>query len=157
MGGLVYAVFLIDVYCLGVKNAFWRTGTSSEIDEVLGRIAEFENMRDIDPACLAKVIAGAVAYAQSFGFSPHPDYRHASKLLDGIDPSTCATKFTFGRDGQPFYIQGPNESPAQAAAIARAIHAAGGHYMVAVPADDDEEAEQFRRAFGPLKPVDEYD
>ena len=33
-GGLVYAVFLVDVFCLGVKNAFWRTGTSSEIDEV---------------------------------------------------------------------------------------------------------------------------
>ncbi len=23
-GGISYAVFLVDVYCLGVKNAFWR-------------------------------------------------------------------------------------------------------------------------------------
>jgi hypothetical protein len=26
-GQFVFAVFLVDVYCLGVKNAFWRTGT----------------------------------------------------------------------------------------------------------------------------------
>ncbi len=156
-GELVYAVFLVDVYCLGVKNAFWRSGTSSEIDEVLKKISMFEKPREIDPACLAKFIAGAVEYAQSFGFSPHPDYRHAAKLLDGIDPSSCASEFTYGRDGRPFYIQGPNESPAQAAAIMRAIKPADGHFLVAVPPDDVDEAEEFRREFGPLEPFEATD
>jgi hypothetical protein len=155
-GGLVYAVFLIDVYCLGVKSAFWRTGSSSEIDEVIKKIENFEDMRDIDPACLAKAITGAVAYARSFGFSPDPDYRHAAKLLDGIDPSTCATTFTYGHDGRPLYIQGPHESPAEVEAILRVIQSAGGHFMVGGPLnDDDDEAEDFRSGFGPVERADE--
>jgi hypothetical protein len=154
-GGLVYAVFLIDVYCLGVKSAFWRTGLSSEIDEVLKKMENFESMRDVDPACLAKVVTGAVDYASSFGFAPDPDYRHASKLLAGIDPSTCASTFTYGHEGRPFYIQGPNESPAQAEAIVRAIQMAEGHFIVAVPPDDDDEAEEFRREFGSTERIDD--
>ena len=75
---------------------------------------------------------GAVDYALSFGFHPHPDFRHAATLLLGIDPATCPQEFTFGRDGKPFYIGGPNESPQRARAIAERIRDAGGHYMVEI-------------------------
>ena len=87
-------------------------------------------MRTITPACLVEIVKGAVEYAQSFGFRPHPDYRHASALLEGIDPSTCRNKFTFGRDGKPFYVRGPNESLAQAQAISRRVADAGGHFII---------------------------
>jgi hypothetical protein len=131
--GLVFAVFLVDTYCLGVKNAFWRAGTPGDFKELLDRMEETQTMHAITPACLVKIVHGAVAYAQSFGFSPHPDYRHAAKLLEGIDPATCPEEFTFGRDGKPFYIQGPNESFEQAEAIMRRIAAEGGHFMIGGP------------------------
>ncbi len=142
-GALVFAVFLVDVYCLGVKDAFWRAGTAAEIEDVIGRMERFEKMCPASPACLSRIVKGAVEYAQSFGFPPHPDYRHASMLLDGIDPSSCPNEFKFGRDGQPFYIQGPNESPAQAAAIAQRVHAARGHYIVSLSGDDVDESADF--------------
>jgi len=124
-GRLIFAVFLVDVYCLGVKNASWRGGTHQDLTDVIRKLEERQRMCAITPACLAKIVKGAVAYAQSLGFSPHPDYRHASTLLDGIDPSTCPNQFTFGRHGRPFYIRGPKESLAQAAAISQRIHACG--------------------------------
>jgi len=133
-GRLIYAVFLVDVYCLGVKDAFWRAGTHQGLKDMIQEMEKHQGMRAITPACLAKIVKGAVAYAESFGFPPHPDYRHASMLLDGIDDSTCPNEFTFGRNGRPFYIQGPNESLAQAAAIAERIEDAGGHYLTAIPA-----------------------
>ena len=135
-GGLVFAVFLVDVYCLGVKNAFWHTGTSADIDDLVKKLAKFETMSATTPACLAKIVKGAIEYAQSFGFPPHPDYRHAAMLLDGIDPSSCPTEFRFGRDGRPFYVQGPNETPAQADAIRRIVTDVGGHFLVALSADE---------------------
>jgi len=151
--GVVFAVFLVDTYCLGVKNAFWRAGTPGEFNQLLERMEQTETMRPITPPCLVKIVHGGVAYAQSFGFSPHPDYRHAAKLLEGIDPATCEQEFTFGRNGKPFYIQGPNESSAQAEAIMQRIAAQGGHFMVGGPisgredfGDDDIEDE-----------LDEYD
>jgi hypothetical protein len=135
-GELVFAVFLVDVYCLGVKNAFWLAGTAADIEDVITKAARFETMRPTTPACLAKIVQGAVEYAQSFGFPPHPDYRHASMLLAGIDPSTCPNEFTFGRDGRPFYVQGPHESRAQADAIMRIVRDAGGHFIINVSGHD---------------------
>src|SRR5262245_47814514 len=29
-GGLVFACFIADVYCLGIKNAFWKAGSRGE-------------------------------------------------------------------------------------------------------------------------------
>src|SRR5262249_18895226 len=100
------------------------------------RMESTEAMRVIEPACLVKIVSGAVDYAQSFGFPPHPDYRHASMLLDGIDATTCPQQFTFGRDGKPFYVQGPDESTARAAAISQRMHEAGGHFFAVVPGAD---------------------
>ena len=93
-------------------------------------------MSAITPACLVKIVKGAVEYAQSFGFVPHPDYRHAAMLLDGIDPSSCPNQFEFGRDGKPYYIQGPNESVAEAKAISQRIESLGGHFLVALSGAD---------------------
>lgn len=50
--------------------------------------------------------------------------------MDGIDPSLCHDEFEFGRDGRPYYIAGPHDSPEKQRMIANRIHAAGGHFMV---------------------------
>ncbi len=138
-GRLVFGVFLVDVHCLGVKDAFWRDGTLEEFDEVIRRMGKQLTMSAISPACLAKIVNGAVEYAQSFGFPPHDDFHHAAMLLDGIDTSTCTREFTYGRDGKPFYVRGPNESYARAEAISQCIQRAGGHYLVGVHADELDE------------------
>jgi hypothetical protein len=132
-GRLIYATFLVDVDCLGVKNAFWRDGTQEDLAEVIQKMDEVQRMQPITPECLAKIVQGAVEYAQSFGFRPHPDYHHAARLLEGIDPAKCRTQFTFGRDGKPLYVRGPNESFAQAQAIAQRVQASGGHFFMEVP------------------------
>jgi hypothetical protein len=156
-GRLVSAVFLVDVYCLGVKNAFWRAGTHEDIEDMIRQMDKAQRMRAITPACLAKIVKGAIEFAQSFGFPPHPDYRHASILLDGIDPSTCPNEFTFGRDGRPFYIQGPNESPAEVKAILQRTRDAGGHFVVMLPDAGSKEYPMIESAFDQLDPPDEDD
>ena len=45
-GQLVFAVFLVDVYCFGVKNAFWKAGTQCDFDELIERIATTQRMRN---------------------------------------------------------------------------------------------------------------
>jgi hypothetical protein len=140
-GGLVSALLLVDVYCLGVKDAFWRTGTSAELDEFVKKMEEVDELREVEPAYFAKLILGAVEYADLYGFSPHPGFQHASKLLDGIDPASCPTEFTYGKDGRPFYIQGPNESSAEAEAIMFAMQKVGGDFMGMLPGDDNHDDE----------------
>lgn len=142
-GRLVYGVYLVDVFCLGVKNAFWGAGSVADFKDLIQKMVKAQKMLPISPACLVKIIGGAVEYAGSFDFPPHPDYRHAARVLAGIDPAGCDEEFTFGKDGNPLYIQGPYESPAVADAIRERIEQAGGHFIVMVPDFDDEELGMF--------------
>ena len=45
----------------------------------------------------SKLVHCAADYAQSLGFPPHRDFRHAQLLLAGIDPSRCKEEFEFGK------------------------------------------------------------
>jgi hypothetical protein len=132
-GRIVLAAFLMDTFCLGVKFAFWREGTLADFQVMIDELDKDQKMDPIDPACLVKVVQGAVAYAQSFGFPPHATYHHAAILLNGIDASACTEEFQYGREGKPFYVQGTRESTALAAAISRRVALAGGHFVVYRP------------------------
>ena len=65
------------------------------------------------PSCVKKLVEGAVNYANNLGFSPHRDYHNSIELLATIDSSACPVKYEYGKDGKPFYIQGPHETPEQ--------------------------------------------
>ena len=83
---------------------------------------------------------GCGQLCEGLGFSPGADYKKASRVFGGITTADCDEEFVFGKDGKPFYIQGPWESPARAERILRALEARCGedgyHYIVA--ADDFE-------------------
>jgi hypothetical protein len=145
-GRLACGVFLVDIYCLGVKNAFWKILTESEYDTVLKISDKAGQLRKVAPEYLAKLVQDAVQYAQGLGFPPHPDYAHARLLLAGIDPSLCTETFEFGKDGNPYYFRGPHESLEKAQVIARRIQMAGGHFTVPLKASEQGE---------PMKALDE--
>jgi hypothetical protein len=156
-GGIIAAVFLVDVFCLGVKDAFWRAGTHADFENLIEQMEKAQKMSAITPECLVKIVKGAVEFAHSFGFPPHPGYRHASILLDGIDPSSCPNQFEYGREGRPFYIQGPNEPPELAMAIGQRAKQVGGHYFVEVPGEDVSGFSTIERASELLDSADQDD
>lgn len=106
-----YGVFLTDVWCLGVKDAFAETDVPAPLMRELAVERLPETMREpIHPACAKKLIEGALAYAKALGFSPHRDFRRARHVLSGIDASHCPEVFTYGRDGRPCYVRGVDDS-----------------------------------------------
>jgi hypothetical protein len=151
-GQLVYGVYLVDVRCLGVKNAFWGEG-AEEFKNVARNMENTQRMKPIPAAGLVKLVRGAVEFAKSFGLSPHPDFRHASRLLEGIDPANYPQDFTFGRNGKPFYVHGPFETLAEAQVIVQRVTEAGGHYIAMAPPDfDDDEFDFSEDEFDELDP-----
>lgn len=104
-------MFLLDVFCLGVKDAFYTRVSSAEYDaEVLGRIFPEGNRKPLDPPSARKLVEGAVAFAQRLGFALHPVYKLGCRVFGGIKTADSAATFTFGKDGKPFYVQGPHNS-----------------------------------------------
>lgn len=136
--------FLVDFWCLGLKDAFlYDESSEAEFHELLTERLP-ENFRErIHPACAKKMIDGAIAYAEGLGFAPHRDYRKARRALSGLDGAACPETFTFGRDGRPCYIQGPNDTEDRAdriVAILEARFGAEGFDFEPFEGEDAEEA-----------------
>jgi hypothetical protein len=136
-GRVALAIFLVDTFCLGVKNAFCKLLGPAHFQEHMASLKRNTgDHREVAPEYLAKLVYDSVAYARALGFEPHPDYRAASLLLAGIDASRCSETFQFGKDGKPFYVRGPHESIARAQAIGERVTAAGGHFIVPLKSDE---------------------
>ena len=103
--------YLVDAYCLGVKNAL---GPELMDDRDLRRFIRhyFSGYRGDPieaPIELAReVVFGSVQYARDLGFDPHSDFAAAAGHLGSwTGPSTI----TFGKDGMPLYVFGPYDDP----------------------------------------------
>ncbi len=111
-GKIAIAVFLVDLGCLGVKNAMYRIFPDwlSYKEQLRDSIIESQPMLKADLNLAAKIVLEAIAYANSLGFNPHRDYGVASALLNGADPDVVDTVIRLGRDGKPFFFAGPYDN-----------------------------------------------
>jgi hypothetical protein len=67
-----------------------------------------------------QIVYGAIGYARELGFEPHVDFGRAAGYLGAWD-GEC--ELTFGRDGKPMYISGPNDGGER---IIRKLHRGHG-------------------------------
>jgi len=141
-GRLATGIFLVDIYCLGVKNAFITIRTLSEIRE---RFMDAQPMVEVSPSYARKLIEQSVEYARHLGFEPHEDYDDAQVVFGDIDPAACEDTFVFGKDGKPFFINGPYISPQRSEIIIKKLKDKlgpdGFHYLVGMdkpPGNSDE-------------------
>lgn len=109
---ILMAVFLLDVFCLGVKNADVRLVSEGEYKIRLQHIRSHERLKSIPAACAKKLVEGAEAYARELGFTPHKDYHAAKKILEDIETAECSRSFEFGYEGKPLYFAGPFDNQA---------------------------------------------
>jgi hypothetical protein len=137
MGPMNVAVFLLDAYCLGVKDLILRTVDYHQLPQLIDRLAGSGPLRAVDPAYARKLLHDLVRWAATFGFQPPREFVAAERLFGSIDPQSCSATFEFGKDGKPFYVSGPTESPATVRRRMNQLLARlgpdGFRYMVAVP------------------------
>lgn len=115
-GRVEAGVFLLDTYCLGVKNAFFLQCHETEVADVVARTCSGGDgtpATEHSGAWGRKLVEDAVAYAQRLGFAPHHHYKQAARVMGGINPKECSETFVFGYNGKPLFIGGPNDSEAR--------------------------------------------
>jgi len=110
---LALSGFLVDAYCLGVKDAMFRELDEDEMQELFDAAGATAPLTPVDPAYARKLLRDAAAYVQSLGLEPHPDYAAAELLFGDVAADACDVVFEFGLEGRPFYVPGPGESPTQ--------------------------------------------
>lgn len=118
-GQFSFVSFLVDVFCLGLKNAM----TSVEVDE--GTVADFiaiypQDFTAIEYEECRGLILGAIDYALNLGFEPHDDWEKVKGFIENNKPYRVNHKF--GKDGKPFYIEGPDDDVKKIMQILRNNH-----------------------------------
>lgn len=135
---LIMGIYLVDVFCLGIKNCFLRSVYLDEYEDMLETINISDEIERADPAEANTLIQQAVEYAKKLGFKPHRDFKKAKIILHNL-PISKAKKFNFGKNGRPLYIQGPNESEFEVYKILHILdsNVGAGNYDFAVIDETD--------------------
>lgn len=141
-GGLAaMAMFLLDVYCLGVKDVIAHVAPDHAISASVARVNDNGGQWiDVSPEHVRKLVEGALGYALSLGLAPHRDCAAAMSIFGELESSQCATEFTFGFQGQPHFIAGPYDRQARVVEVLSTLRRTCGpdsfHYTVPIESSD---------------------
>ncbi len=107
---LTFGVYLVDIFCLGLKNTFCNANISLEEYQRLKLDTLKESVLvPCSPGEVCKIIFGAIEYARRLGFEPQKDFDLSYFVLKGLPINDYDLTLEFGYDGKPLYIAGPDD------------------------------------------------
>lgn len=103
-GRTAYAAFLVDVWCVGLKDAFGRQEMGpAEFRDVLDRWGEQYDVARIDPAEAKRLVAAGVRFARQNGFRLPPHADRWTAIFGPLDVG-AADLDGFGVEGRLRYV-----------------------------------------------------
>jgi hypothetical protein len=111
-GKFAYATFLIDIFCLGVKDADHKMSLTYETFTLFFQKLDMQTpMIQCAEDVIHQIVYESIDYGAKWGFKPHPDFEKAKLFLHPRGTFEEPYTITFGKDGKPFYISGPYDNP----------------------------------------------
>jgi hypothetical protein len=101
--------YLIDYWCLGVKDAMPpRNCNDSQYKNLIeNSYSPFLGYEEISLEQAQALVWGAIAYAKKLGFEPHRDFEQSKAHLGEL---TSEISLKFGHNGKPCYVEGPYDN-----------------------------------------------
>jgi hypothetical protein len=112
---LTVCIYLVDLYCLGVKDTYYLFNIlESELDEFFRENDRLE-FTGISYELAHNIIYSALEFAEEYGFSPHRDFTQTTGffLEEDTDDIPLIEIECGGKDGKPMYINSGHENPAR--------------------------------------------
>ncbi len=124
----VFISYLVDFWCLGVKDTSLKFGISkTDLKHIYIRSDDLETISYQDARSL---ILGALDFAKEINIAPHLTWSGiASSFIEAH--LAYDKKFSFGQDGKPYYFSGPHDYELyNVDEIISKVANANGHYTV---------------------------
>ena len=141
-GQVLYASYLVDLYCLGVKDVIVNANFARKrFERSLPKLC-MQEPEAISVELAHEIVYGALEYARKYGFEPHPDFTrlHADQVLDPPEAHPRTHKVQFGKDGKPFFATGPYDDEYKIKRILQTLERTAGegnyHYLIGFGDDD---------------------
>jgi len=105
-GTCAIACFLIDLWCMGLKDAWGRVDISTRElnDEILPQVRQDFELIRVKPEVIQRLVAGGIRFARDNGFRLPKRYQRWTALLGDIGDSQTADLSEFGVDGKLRYF-----------------------------------------------------
>lgn len=101
--GFAVGGFLLDMYCLGVKDSFLHGDlTEREVETIIAATEQSAPLEPVAPGYARKLVHEAAAYARSIGIQPHKDFAAVEALFGDTVADAGDATFQFGFGGSLF-------------------------------------------------------
>jgi len=101
-GRISLAFFLVDIWCVGVKDSFYRLRMEDyEVDEMIDHAGIF---RECSYNEAHNWIYGAIAYAEDAGIEPDKSFALTQYFLEEDTDDIPIIEYEFGKYGQPLLV-----------------------------------------------------
>ncbi|HAH22829.1 MAG TPA: hypothetical protein DCL77_03560, partial [Prolixibacteraceae bacterium] len=115
-GSITFCTYVVDLGCLGVKDSMFQFNVSViQYRDILEKLGTEMEMVNIDYALAHNIVLAGVEYAAEFGFKPCKEYESITKFMLEEDTDEIELiEIECGKEGKPFYVQGPFEDMSRA-------------------------------------------
>ena len=104
-GNLVMASFLVDTFCLGVKDAGYHENiTPYDFEKYLNNYKNGMGLEEISYDEAHNIIYGAMAFAEEGGIKPAKEFDPAGYILEEDTDDIPLIEYDFGKNGKHFLV-----------------------------------------------------
>ena len=145
-GNLVMASFLVDTFCLGVKDACYHENmTPSDFEEYLNNYRKGMGLEEISYNEAHNIIYGAIAFAEDGGIKPNKEFDPAGYILEEDTEDIPLIEYDFGKNGKHFLIVHPDKKEMQFYHILKKN--LGDDFEFVIPYGDEDDEDDFEDDF----------
>ncbi|MEA4936724.1 MAG: plasmid pRiA4b ORF-3 family protein [Paludibacter sp.] len=128
-GNLTTGMYMIDLYCLGVRDSFYHFNRPEfEFNELVENLSEGLDMIPIDYALAHNIIHAALEFSEDLGFKPHKDFTSVTQyILEEDTEDVELIEIECGLNGKPMFIMSDSFTEAQSRKIINQLEQAVGH------------------------------
>ncbi len=141
-GNITAGMYLVDLNCLGVKDAsYWFNISETQYTEILTRARGGMVLEGIPYALVHNIVFAALEFAEEYGFKPHKDFKSVAQyILEEDTDDIELIEIECGEEGKPAFISGPYDNAAKVARIIAQLEktAGPGNYTFIDELEDDD-------------------
>lgn len=129
-GRVAIALFLVDCWCLGVKDCSGQLSSPEEAREKLDWLDDRLNLHRCSAGEGKSIVDAGVEYANSLSLRPHADFKKIYSLWGDVPAESVPDDVEFGVNGRPTYVVGPYDDPRRQQLILEALgrSVGAGHF-----------------------------
>jgi hypothetical protein len=140
-GNITLGRFLVDLKCLGVKDAHYLFNVSEhEYKKIAGETYDEMNSEPVSYTLAHNIIYAGIEFADDYRFKPHKDFTSVAQyILEEDTDDIELIDIECGEDGKPFYMRGPLDTEKRANQIIAQLEreAGPGNYEVVWQTEED--------------------